>query len=296
MVMVRPRRSMLFVPGANARALEKAPGISADAFILDLEDSVAPGAKELARRQVGEQVAGRKFGRREVIIRVNGLDTHGWLDDLAMVAKARPDGVLVPKVTTPAEIAAVAAKLDGEGGDRAIAIWAMIERPLAILNVGEIAAHAATDRRFAGLVVGPNDLSRETRARMVPGRAPMLSWLSACVLAARAHGIDVIDGAYNNFKDAEGFARECAQARDMGFDGKSLIHPAQVDICNAAFAPDADEVAKARRVVAAFAEAGNADKGVIQIDGEMVERLHLDIARRTVAMAEAIARDPAARS
>ena len=296
MAMIRPRRSMLFVPGANARALEKARDIPADAFIFDLEDSVAPSAKELARRQVGEQVARRNFGRREIIVRVNGLDSHGWLDDLSMVAKMRPDGVLVPKVTTPAEIATVTAKLDGEGGDRAIAIWAMIERPLAVLNVGEIAAHGAADRRLAGLIIGPNDLSRETRARMVPGRGPMLPWLSACVLAARAHGVDVIDGAYNNFKDTEGFARECVQARDMGFDGKSLIHPAQVDICNAAFAPDADEVAQARRVVAAFAEPDNADMGVIQIDGEMVERLHLDIARRTVAMAEAIARDPAARS
>lgn len=296
MAMIRPRRSMLFVPGANARALEKARDIPADAFILDLEDSVAPSAKELARRQVGEQVARRNFGRREIIVRVNGLDSHGWLDDLSMVAKMRPDGVLIPKVAAPADIAAVAARLGEAGGEGVIAIWAMIERPLAVLNVGGIAAHAAADRRFAGLVVGPNDLSRETGARMVPGRGPMLPWLSACVLAARAHGVDVIDGAYNNFKDTDGFARECAQARDMGFDGKSLIHPAQVEICNAAFAPDADEVARARRVVAAFAEPDNADMGVIQIDGEMVERLHLDIARRTVAMAEAIARDPAART
>lgn len=280
---------MLFVPGANARALEKAPDIPADAFILDLEDSVAPGAKDLARRQVAELVACRKFGRREVIIRVNGLDSHGSLDDLSMVAKACPDGVLVPKITRPAEIATIAERLEAEGDNRATAVWAMIERPLAVLNVGEIAAYAATDGRLAGLVIGPNDLSRETRARMVPGRGPMLSWLSACVLAARAHGIDVIDGAYNNFTDTEGFARECAQARDLGFDGKTLIHPAQVDICNAAFAPDRDEIAEARRVIAAFAEPANADKGVIQIDGEMVERLHLEVARRTVAMAEAIA-------
>jgi citrate lyase subunit beta/citryl-CoA lyase len=288
--MIRPRRSLLYVPGNNARALEKAGGLACDGVIVDLEDSVLPEAKSEARERAAAAVAAKSFGRREVIVRINSPETKWWLDDLAMVTAVSPDGVLVPKVAAARHLQTIADRLNDISADRAIRLWAMIELPVAVLNAGEIAA-AATDEetRLAGLVIGPNDLIRETRARMVAGRAPMLPWLSACVLAARAYGLSVIDGVYNDFRDDEGFTRECAQARDMGFDGKSLIHPNQIAPCNACFAPEPAEVAKARRVIDAFADPVNAGRGVIQLDGEMVERLHLESVRRTIAFAEAIA-------
>jgi citrate lyase subunit beta/citryl-CoA lyase len=270
--------------------MEKAKTLPCDAVILDLEDAVAPDAKAAAREQVMTAVAARGFGAREVIVRINGLDTAWWLDDLAAAAKARPDGILVPKVSKPAHLETVASRLIDIAADHKIHVWAMIETPLAIINAAGIAAMAHdAEIRLAGFVMGTNDLAKETRARQVPGRGPMLSWLATAVLAAHAHGIDILDGVYNDIADAEGFRRECAQGRDMGFDGKTLIHPSQIAPCNAAFSPTDDEIAYARRIIAVFELPENHAKGVVQMDGRMIERMHADIARRTVALADGIA-------
>ena len=286
---VRPRRSVLYMPGSNARAMEKARELPADAVILDLEDAVAPDAKAKARELIGKALKDGGFGRREVVVRVNGLDTAWWADDLA-IAAAGPDAMLVPKVSTPAQFRQVAERLAAVGVAPQLRVWAMMETPLAMLNVRDIAA-AALDpaARLAAFVMGTNDLAKDTRARIVPGRAPMLPWLMTCVAAARAFGLDILDGVYNDLGDAEGFAAECRQAHDLGFDGKTLIHPQQIAPCNAAFSPASEEVEWARKIIAAFDLPQNADKGVIQIDGRMVERLHADMARRTVAIADAIA-------
>jgi citrate lyase subunit beta/citryl-CoA lyase len=286
---IRPRRSVLYMPGSNARALEKARTLPADAVILDLEDSVAPDNKATARKQVADAVSAGGFGSREVIVRINGLDTEWWIEDLNAVAKARPDAVLVPKVSNPGNLEDVAERMVDISADHKIRVWAMMETPLAMLNARDIAAAASdVETRLAGFVMGTNDLAKDTRAKITPGRAPMLPWLMSCIAAARAFGIDILDGVYNDLGNAEGFAQECAQARDMGFDGKTLIHPNQIDPCNAAFSPGADEVAQAKKIIAAFDLPENKDKGVVQLDGRMVERLHADMARRTVAIAEAI--------
>jgi citrate lyase subunit beta / citryl-CoA lyase len=286
---IRPRRSVLYMPGSNARAIEKARTLPVDAVILDLEDSVAPDAKALARRQVLEALSAGGFGTREVIIRINGLDTPWWIDDVDVVAKSRPDAVLVPKVSAAKLLEDLADRLVDIGADHRIRVWAMMETPLAILNAGEIAAAAAdVETRLAAFVMGTNDLARETRARIIPGRAAMLPWLMTAIAAARAYGLEILDGVFNDLGDGEGFARECAQARDMGFDGKTLIHPSQIASCNAAFSPSEDEVAQARRIIAAFERPENRDKGVVALDGRMIERLHADMARRTLAIHEAI--------
>jgi citrate lyase subunit beta/citryl-CoA lyase len=288
-VNIRPRRSLLFMPGSNARALEKAKMLDADGFIFDLEDAVAPDAKQTARAQIAAAVGSHGYGKREILIRINGLDTSWWLDDVGMVAKAHPDGIVIPKVQSPNQLKAIADRLGDINADHAIRVWAMIETPLGVLHAEQIADQARDfEMRLEGFIIGPNDIARETRMRMVAGRAPMLGALSHCILAARAHGIDILDGVYNDFSDAEGFARECAQAREMGFDGKSLIHPSQIEACNAAFTPLADEVARARDILAAFARPENAGRGVIQLNGQMVERLHMEMAKRTVAIADAI--------
>jgi citrate lyase subunit beta / citryl-CoA lyase len=286
---IRPRRSVLYMPGSNARAMEKARELAADAVIFDLEDAVAPDAKAKAREQIVAALQKGGFGRREVLVRINALDTAWWRDDLA-IAAAGPDAILVPKVSTPGELREVGKHLVGVTKEERIRIWAMMETPLAMLNARDIAA-AARDpvTRLAGLVMGTNDLAKDTRARLVPGRAPMLPWLMSCVAAARAFGIDVLDGVYNDLGNAEGFAAECAQGRDLGFDGKTLIHPQQIAPCNAAFSPPPDEVAWARKIIAAFDLPENKGKGVIQVDGRMVEILHADMARRTVAIADAVA-------
>jgi citrate lyase subunit beta / citryl-CoA lyase len=287
---IRPRRSLLFMPGSNARALEKARTLPADGIILDLEDSVAVDAKATAREQVAAAVAAGGFGHREVIVRVNGLDTPWWLDDLGMAARAKPHGVLVPKVASVADLTAIADRFGDIGADHTIRVWIMIETPLGVLRAEELAAASRdSEMRLAGIVIGPNDIARETRMRMVPGRAPMVPALMQCVFAARAHGLDVLDGVYNNFSDTEGFARECAQAREMGFDGKTLIHPSQIEPCNAAFTPVAEDVAAAREILAEFAKPENDGRGAIQIRGQMVERLHMEMAKRTVEIADAIA-------
>src|ERR1700734_155003 len=286
---VRPRRSVLYMPGSNARALEKARELPADGLILDLEDAVAPEAKAPARDAIVKALRNGGFGDREVLVRINGLDTRWWVEDLDAVASVKPDAVLLPKVSNPGQLQDLAARIVDMGTDPHVRVWAMMETPLAMLNVGEIAA-AALDRetRLAGFVMGTNDLAKETRARILPGRAPMLPWLMNCVAAARAYGLDILDGVYNDIGNAEGFAEECRQARDLGFDGKTLIHPRQIEPCNEAFSPAPEEVEAARKMIAAFDLPENKDKGVIQIDGRMVERLHAEMGRRTVAIAEAI--------
>jgi citrate lyase subunit beta/citryl-CoA lyase len=286
---IRPRRSVLYMPGSNARAIEKARTLPADAVILDLEDSVAPDAKAAARQQVMDAVTAGSLGAREVIVRINGLDTQWWLDDLNAVAKAKPDAVLVPKVSSPDHLEDVAERLVDISADQKIRVWAMMETPLAMLNARDIAAAARdVETRLTAFVMGTNDLAKETRAKITPGRTAMLPWLMNCVAAARAFGLDIIDGVYNELADADGFARECSEAREMGFDGKTLIHPNQIAPCNAAFSPSAEEVAQAQKIIAAFDLPENRDKGVVQLEGRMVERLHAEMARRTVAIARAI--------
>jgi citrate lyase subunit beta/citryl-CoA lyase len=287
---IRPRRSVLYMPGSNARALEKARTLPADGVILDLEDSVAPEAKEAARQQVVDAVKTGGFGRRECIIRINGVDTPWHADDLTAAAHAAPDAILVPKVSNPDTLELIGRRLLDMGTGHKTRVWAMIETPLAIFNILAIAAEARdSESRLSGLVMGTNDLAKDTRARLVPGRAPMLAWLSTCVAAARIHGVDILDGVYNDIGNADGFAKECQQGVELGFDGKTLVHPSQIEPCNKAFSPSAAEVTQARKIIAAFDLPENKGKGVVSIDGRMVERLHAEMARRTVAIAAAIA-------
>jgi citrate lyase subunit beta/citryl-CoA lyase len=287
---VRPRRSVLYMPGSNPRALEKARELPADVLILDLEDAVAPEAKLQARDAVVKAMQ-QGFGDREVLVRINGLDTRWWVEDIDAAASARPDAVLVPKVSSPRQLQDLAARLVDMGTDPHVRVWAMMETPLAMLNVRDIAAAALdSETRLAGFVMGTNDLAKDTRARLVPGRAPMLPWLMNCLAAARAYGLDILDGVYNDIGDAAGFAAECRQARDLGFDGKTLIHPRQIEPCNEAFSPTAEEVDAARKIIATFDLPENENKGVLQVDGRMIERLHAEMARRTVAIADAIAK------
>ena len=284
---IRPRRSVLYMPGSNMRALEKAKSLPADCLILDLEDAVAPDAKAGARSQVAEAVATGGYGRREIVIRINGFDTDWGDADLAAVAPLAPDAVLVPKVETADDIEAASAKLNAAGAAPDVALWVMMETPLAILNARAI-AESTGRTRLRAFVMGTNDLAKEMRGQLRPGRAPYLGPLATCVLAARAYELTVLDGVFNDIANAEGFAAECAQGRELGFDGKTLIHPSQIGPCNEIFSPDADELARARRIVDAFALPENAGKGVITVDGRMVELLHAEIAKRTVAVAAAI--------
>jgi citrate lyase subunit beta/citryl-CoA lyase len=286
---MRPRRSVLYMPASNPRAIDKARTLAADAVILDLEDSVAPDQKGEARAQAVAAVAAGGFGRREVIVRVNGADTPWGGPDLAAAATCGADAVLLPKVSDPDTLARAEAALAAAGAPEELRIWAMIETPRAILRIDAIAARSEGGR-LACFVLGTNDLAKETRARMVPGRWTMLPWLQTALAAARAHGLDAIDGVFNDLADADGFRAECAQGRDLGYDGKTLIHPNQIAPANEIFAPPAHEVEAARRVIAAFARPENAGRGVITLDGRMVERLHAEMALRTVALADAIAR------
>jgi len=280
----RPRRSALYLPGANARAIEKARTLPCDAVILDLEDSVAPEAKPAARALACEAVRLGGFGPRELVVRVNGLDTPWGGDDLAAAAEAGPDAVLVPKVAAPADLEAYRRALGPK-----VALWAMIETCQAVFALDALAA-AARQQGVACWVIGTNDLVKEMRCRPGPDRAPLLPALALAVMAARAHGLAILDGVYNDIPDLAGVAWECAQAAGLGFDGKSLIHPTHLDPANRAFSPDPAAVAWARTVAGAFDLAENAGKGVIKVDGRMVERLHLVEARRLIAVAEAIER------
>ena len=289
MPTIRPRRSVLYMPGSNARALEKAREIAADALILDLEDAVAPEAKASARDQVCAAVKAGGYGRRELVIRTNGVDTPWFMDDLAAAVEANPHAILIPKVSAPETLQQIGAQLNGLWAQPTLRVWAMIETPLAILDAEKIARAALDPRvRLSCFVMGTNDLAKETRARFVPGRAPMLPWLTSAILAARAHRLDILDGVYNDLTNDDGFRAECEQGRDLGFDGKTLIHPAQVAQANAVFAPDAAELAQAQAIIAAFAEPENQGKGAIQLGGRMVELLHAEMARRVVALSEAI--------
>ncbi|MCA6099749.1 MULTISPECIES: HpcH/HpaI aldolase/citrate lyase family protein [Bradyrhizobium] len=288
--MTRPRRSLLFMPGSNARALEKARTLPADGIILDLEDSVAPDAKVTAREQIATAVAAKGFGKREVLIRINALDTPWWVDDIGMAGKSQPDGILVPKISTVDDLNAVADRLSDINAPASIRVWAMIETARAVLDADKLAAASKdSETRLAGFVFGPNDIARETRIRMKPGRAAMIPMITHCILATRAHGLEILDGPYSDISNVDGFAEECAQGRDLGFDGKTLIHPSHIDACNAIFTPPEAEVAEARKIIAAFEKPENASRGAIQLDGRMVERLHAEMARRTIAIADAIA-------
>ncbi|WP_029005087.1 HpcH/HpaI aldolase/citrate lyase family protein [Azorhizobium doebereinerae] len=287
---IRPRRSVLYMPGSNARALEKARSLPCDAVILDLEDAVAPDAKVEARARILETVKAGGFGPREVVIRINGLDTPWGQDDLAAAVAAGPDAILIPKVEDPEQLLVAGRKLEALNAPASIGIWAMIETPLAILDIKPVAASARNPlTRLKVFVLGTNDLAKETRAALVPGRAPMVGWLMTVLAAGHAYGIEVLDGVWNAFQDQEGFAAECAQGVEMGMDGKTLIHPGQIEPCNAAFSPPDAEVARARAIIEVFDRPENAGKGVLQLDGRMVERMHADMARRTVALADAIA-------
>lgn len=288
--MTRPRRSHLFMPGSNPRALEKGRNLAADGLILDLEDSVAPDAKAVARDGIAAAIAAKGFGKREILIRTNGLDTQWWADDVAMAAKASPDGILVPKVSSIEDLQTIGRRLAELGAAPTVKVWAMIETARAVLHAEELAA-AGRDpsSRLSGFVFGPNDISRETRIKMMPGRAAMIPMITHCILATRAYGLEILDGPYSDIANADGFATECAQARDLGFDGKTLIHPSQIEACNAIFTPPAEEIARARKIIAAFELPENVSRGAIRLDGAMVERLHADMAKRTIEIADAIA-------
>ena len=281
---LRPRRSVLYMPGANERALEKAKTLETDALILDLEDAVAPDAKEEARARVCAAAQSGEYGGREITIRINGIGTQWHDSDLTAAVGARPAAVVVPKVNTAAEVRDLDHAIAAAGGGDDVALWAMIETPEAIRNVSEIAN--ASDR-LSVLVMGTNDLVAELHAVHVPGRAPILTALSLCVLAARDAGKDILDGVYNDVKNAEGFEAECLQGRQFGFDGKTLIHPSQLEPANRLFAPSDVEVEHARAVIAAFDEATSQGKGVATVNGKLIENLHVADAHRILAVAAA---------
>jgi len=279
----RPRRSVLYLPGSNARAIEKARTLACDVVILDLEDSVAPEAKAAARALACEAVRGGGFGPRELVIRVNGLDTPWGEADLTAAAEAAPDAVLVPKAAAPEDLAACRQALGPK-----TPLWAMIETCKAVFAL-DVLGRASAEEGVAAWVIGTNDLVKEMRCRPGPDRAPLLPALAMSVMAARAHGLDILDGVYNDIPDLAGLERECRQGADLGFDGKSLIHPTHLDIANRAFSPEPQAVAWAKTVAQAFDLSENTGKGVIKIEGRMVERLHLAQAKRLIAVADAIA-------
>ncbi|MEX1908983.1 CoA ester lyase [Janibacter sp. Y6] len=278
-----PRRSVLYMPSSNARALEKAKTLPVDALILDLEDAVAPADKPAARDAACAAVTSGEYGERELTIRVNAIGTQWHDDDMAAVAQAGPAGVVVPKVSSADEVRRLVAALEAAGAPESTRLWAMVETPTAVLDVREIAR--ASDR-LAALVIGSNDLVKELQADHVPGRAPLLTALSWSLLAAREAGVAILDGVYNDVRDAEGFRAECEQGRDLGFDGKTLIHPGQVEVCNEVFAPSAEAVEDAKGVLAAWEE--GAGSGVVTYGGKMVEQLHVDVAQRVLATHEVI--------
>lgn len=286
----RLKRSVLAMPGSNARALEKGKTLAADVLMFELEDGVAETAKAVARDQVVAAVKGGGYGQRQIAVRVNVRGSEWYKADVAAVADAGPDAIVIPKVNSRDDILRAAADIVAAGAPLKTRLWAMIETPRAIFDIEKIASAADdSSSRLETLVLGPNDIAKSTRARLTPGRPALLSWLSAGVLAARVHDIEIIDGIYNDFNDEAGLRREAEQGRDMGFDGKMLIHPAQIGPVNEIFAPSPAEVEFARKIIAIFDLPENAGHGVVQIDGQMVERLHLDVARRTLALVEAAA-------
>ena len=276
--IARPLRSVLYIPGSKPRALDKARGLPADAIIFDLEDAVIPEEKIAARETLAEALAAGGYGTRMKIIRINGLDTEWGADDAKAAAAMGADAILLPKVNSPADLDALA-EMTGD-----TPLWAMMETPLGMLNAAAIAAHP----KLQGMVMGTNDLAKDLQTRFRTDRLPMMAGLGLCVLAGKAHGVALIDGVYNAFKDDEGLKVECDQGRDMGFDGKTLIHPAQLDVANAAFSPSAAEVELAQRQIAAFEECEATGQGVAVVDGKIVENLHVATARETLAKLEAI--------
>ena len=287
---LRLRRSVLYMPGSNPRALEKARTLPADSLILDLEDAVSMEEKDLAREQVCAAVKSRAYGHRELVIRVNAPQTPWGEADLRAAIQARPDAILMPKVSSPAVLESIANHLEALDAPEDIAVWAMIETPAAILNIGEI-ARARRDRRsrLTCFVLGTNDLAKDTWAQLVPGRVPMLPWMMFTLAAARAEGLTILDGVWNDIGDVDGCRAECRQARDLGFDGKTLIHPNQIEPANTSFAPTDEEVRRARLVIAAFDLPENAKRAAIKVENRMYERQHIGMASRAVAWSEAIA-------
>jgi citrate lyase subunit beta/citryl-CoA lyase len=282
---LRPRRSVLYMPSSNERALDKAKTLPADAIIFDLEDAVAPDAKESARPMAVAAASSDEYGSKELTIRCNGLDTPWGADDIAAAARSGASAVVIPKVASVEYVEQVSRLLNAAGAPDTMAIWPMIETPTAIFDVRHIAAHP----RVAVLVMGTNDLARELRAALVPGRHPLVPHLATALAAAREAGKVILDGVYNDVKNLEGFRDECVQGAEMGFDGKTLIHPGQVDIANDVWAPSEADVEHARKVIAAFDEAVREGRGVITVDGRMIENLHVANAQRTLAVADAIA-------
>src|SRR5690242_3791170 len=285
-VLIRPRRSVLYLPGSNPRALEKARVLPADALIFDLEDAVAPDAKEAARATIAAALSEGGYAPRELILRVNGLDTVWGHADLGVAATLPIDAVLLPKVESADRVRLAVALLNALGAPPELAVWCMIETPLGVLQAAEI---AGASPRLAGLVLGTSDLTKDLNARETRDRLPLMTALGLVLLAARAYGIAVLDGVQLDLTDQAGFVASCRQGRDLGFDGKTLIHPTQIEPANAAFAPDTDEIARARRLVIAYTEGIAAGKGAIRHEGRLVEALHVEAARRTLALAEAIA-------
>ncbi|MEM7766397.1 MAG: CoA ester lyase [Pseudomonadota bacterium] len=283
----RPRRSALYMPGANSRALEKAKSLPADTLIFDLEDAVAPEAKADARNTVAAAVTAGGYGSREIIVRINGLDTEWGLDDLSAAVAAGPDAILAPKVIDGSDIERLSDAMTRAGAPDTMGLWVMIEMPKAILNIQDI-AEAVGRTRLTAFVMGTNDLAKELRAKPTPDRIAFQASLGLAVAAARAYDLVAIDGVFNAIGDEAGLIAECEQGRDLGFDGKTLIHPSQLAPCNTVFSPDPEDVARAHAIIAAFAEPENAGKGVIKVDGKMTEILHLDEAKRLVAVQAAI--------
>lgn len=282
----RPRRSVLYMPGSNARALEKARTLAADGLILDLEDAVAPDAKELARAQVVAAIKAGGYGRRELLVRVNGLSTPWFQADVAAAAASGADAVLIPKVESGDAVRIAEAIMAAAGAPASMAIWCMMETPRGILRAEEI---AAATPRMGGFVMGTSDLAKDLHCLHTPERLPMVTSLSLCLLAARAYGLAIVDGVHLDLDDDEGFERACRQGLEFGFDGKTLIHPKTIDAANRVFAPSEGEVAWSRKIIAAHAEAAAAGKGVVVVDGKLVENLHVENARRVVGLAEQIA-------
>jgi citrate lyase subunit beta/citryl-CoA lyase len=283
-VAARPRRSVLYMPGSNPRALEKARALAADALILDLEDAVAPDAKAQARDLVAATVQGGGYGNRELVVRTNGLDTAWGRDDVIAAARAAPDAILLPKVEGAVQVQEAAALIEAHGAAKT-AIWCMMETPKGMLHAEAI---ASASPRLACFVMGTNDLAKDLNARHTPMRLPMITALGLCLLAARAYGLAIIDGVFMDVKDEAGLAASCQQGVELGFDGKTLIHPAQLEAANRAFAPSDADVDHARRVVAAFAAARAAGKGVVLLDGKLIENLHVVAAERLLALHDAI--------
>lgn len=282
---IRPRRSALYMPGANARALDKARSLPADVLILDLEDAVAPDAKEQARAQVMAAVHEGGYGSRELVIRVNGLDTPWGHADLVAAAISGADAVLICKVDSAEGVRQADRVLRAAGAPESLRLWVMMETPRAMLAAGDIAGACP---RMECLVMGTSDLTKDLNALATRDRLPMVTSLGLCMLAARAYGLTAIDGVHVDLDDAEGLAAACRQGRELGFDGKTLIHPKQLDAANEAFAPSVEEVARARRIIAAHAEAVAAGKGITLVDGKLIEALHVETARRVVALAEVV--------